>query len=114
MALTDNGTAAAPYAATAPPAELPAYVVVGGTPRLTPNELRMLKVVTGRALQDVMSDEADAIQAMVWLKLRRLGHDVSWEAAGDVEADMADAAAPVDPMSGGLSPRSPLSAGTGE
>lgn len=95
------------------PNGLPTSVRVGGTPRLTPNELRFLKVATGRTLTDVMSDEADAIQAMVWLKLRRMGHVVSWEQAGDVEADMSEAEA-VDPTSGGPSPTSPLSVVTGE
>lgn len=102
MAMTDtqNGTA------------LPISVQVGGTPRLTPNELRMLKVTTGRTLEQLFSDEADAMQAMVWCKLRRAGFSVSWDQAGDVEADMAEA--PVDPMSVGSSQTLPRSAATGE
>ncbi len=107
MAMTaaeTNGAAA--------PAGLPATVQVGGTPRLTPNELRFLKVATGRSLQDLFGDEADAMQAMVWVKLRRLGHLVTWDQAGDVEADMSET--PVDPMNAGPLPTSPLSAATGE
>ena len=87
MAMSENGTQTQ---------QLPTTVRVGGTPRLTPNELRMLKVTTGRTLQELFADEADAMQAMVWVKLRREGFSVSWDQAGDVEADMADA--PVDPM----------------
>jgi pimeloyl-ACP methyl ester carboxylesterase len=58
-------------------------------------------------LQELFADEADAMQAMVWVKLRREGFAVSWDQAGDVEADMADA--PVDPMSAPVS-QSPMSA----
>lgn len=91
---------------------LPASVRVGGAPRLTPNELRFLKVSTGRTLESLFSDEADAMQSMVWLKLRRAGYAVTWEQAGDVEADMADVA--VDPTKPEPSPTSPLSVATGE
>lgn len=90
----------------------PVAVRMSGTPRLTPNELRLLKAVTGRALQEVMGDEADAMQAMVWLRLRRAGYVVTWEQAGDVEADLSEDEP--DPTSGGPSPRSPVSAATGE
>jgi hypothetical protein len=106
MALTDtNGLE--PAAAL----ELPETVQIGGTPRLTPNELRFLKVATGRTLSDLFGDEADAMQAMVWLKLRRAGHHVTWEQAGDVEADMTDG--PPDPTKVGTLPTSPLSADIG-
>lgn len=109
MALTDNGTADAAPALEAD--ALPTSVMVGGTPRLTPNEIRVLKAVTGRTLQDVFSDEADVMQAMVWLKLRRAGYKVSWEQAGDVEADMTGE--PVDPTKVGTLPTLPLSADSG-
>lgn len=104
MAMTETNGAQAPAA-------LPAAVQVGGTPRLTPNELRFLKVTTGRTLADLFGDEADAMQAMVWVKLRRAGFSVTWDEAGDVEADMSEA--PVDPMNVGTSPTSPLSADSG-
>lgn len=90
---------------------LPTSVQVGGTPRLTPNELRVLKVTTGRSLADLFGDEADAMQAMVWVKLRRQGFAVSWEQAGDVEADMTPPT--VDPTNATSSPPSPLSADSG-
>jgi hypothetical protein len=90
---------------------LPESIAVGASPRLTPNELRFLKVSTGRTLSDLFADEADAMQSMVWLKLRRAGYAVSWDAAGDVEAIMGDAA--VDPTNSGPSPTSPLSVATG-
>lgn len=90
---------------------LPTVIRMSGSARLTPNELRLLKAVTGRALQDVMGDEADAMQAMVWLRLRRLGYAVSWDQAGDVEADLSEEAP--DPTNGEPSPKSPHSAATG-
>lgn len=110
MALTDNGTADAAVPLEA--GGLPSSVKVGGTPRLTPNEIRVLKATTGRTLQDVFSDEADVMQAMVWLKLRRAGYNVSWAQAGDIEADMVGE--PVDPMNVGTLPTLPLSADSGE
>jgi hypothetical protein len=102
MAMT-NGTEQA--------VELPTTVQVGGTPRMTPNELRFLKVATGRTLQELFADEADAMQAMVWVRLRRDGYTVTWDQAGDVEADMTDV--PVDPTNVANSPTSPLSADSG-
>jgi hypothetical protein len=100
MTITANGT------------ELPTSVRVGGTPRLSPNELRTLKVLTGRTLQELFSDEADAMQSMVWVKLRREGYTVTWEQAGDVEAEMG--ADPADPTKLGSSQMSLPSADTGE
>src|SRR5262245_62469645 len=55
--------------------------------RLKPNEMRALKEITGRSLDELMgerADDADRIQALVWLELRRRGHEPSWDAAGDV------------------------------
>lgn len=91
---------------------LPDAVVVGTTPRMTPNELRLAKAVTGRSLSDLMGDEADAMQTVVFLKLRRDGyHDVTWEQAGDVVAILEDPA--VDPTNADASTSSPHSAGSG-
>jgi hypothetical protein len=68
---------------------LPKSIVVGGSPRLTPNELRAVRATTGKTLEALMTDEADAMQTMVWLKLRRAGYQATWDQAGDVEADLA-------------------------
>jgi hypothetical protein len=94
------------------PTPLPKSVRIGGTPRLTPNELRVIKATTGKTLENLMSDEADAMQAMVWLRLRRGGFDPTWEEAGDVEADLSDL--PLDPTSGESSTTSPGSAASGD
>jgi len=78
---------------------LPDVVVVDATPRLTPNEIRALKVATGgRPYGDVMQDEADAMQAMVWVTLRRLNYEPTWEQAGGVLFEMD--VKPADPTNG--------------
>lgn len=84
-------------------------------PRFSANELRMLKAQTGRTMEQIMgpeADDADRWQTMAWLELRRAGHDVSWNQAGDVQVEIVQEAP--DPTSAGLSPSSPPSATTGE
>jgi len=72
---------------------------------LTPNEMRALKVATGRPLSEILSDDPDRIddgmQAMVWIALRRAGYEVTWDEAGDVAGDTT--AIPVDPTNGATS-----------
>lgn len=77
------------------PNGVPAFVELmqGGALGFTPNELRLLKLTTGKTLQEM--DEADTTQVAVWVKLRREGHDVSWDRCGDVEVRYV----PVDPPS---------------
>jgi hypothetical protein len=97
------------------PPRLPEAVTVSGDFRMTANEMRRLKEVSGRTMTELMgeeADDADRVQAMVWLKLRREGHDPTWDQAGDVGIDYA---APVpDPTSDEHSKSSPDSAGSGE
>lgn len=50
---------------------------------MSPNEMRALKVAAGKDLKDM--DEAENVQFMGWLRLRRMGYAVSWEQAGDME-----------------------------
>lgn len=64
---------------------------------LSPNEMRALKAMTGRALTELIGGDPndmdlapDRIQAMVWCALRREGYAVDWDAAGDVIPDMSD------------------------
>ena len=85
---------------------------------LTPNEMRALKAATGRTLDDLLGGEAedmdrapDRIQSLVWCALRRAGHDVTWDQAGDVAPDMTDE--PVDPTGNGNSTPSSTSADGG-
>lgn len=63
--------------------------------RMTPNELRLLKLQTGRNLSDLLGEDgedADRLQMTVWLKLRREGVPVDWEACGDIAIVFADSA----------------------
>jgi hypothetical protein len=80
--------------------------------------MRALKAATGRSLNDLLGGEADdmdqapdRIQSLVWVALRRAGHDCSWDEAGDVAPDMTDE--PVDPTGNGNSTASSTSAGSG-
>lgn len=95
---------------------LPASIRVGQA--MTPNEMRALKRETGRQLSDLLGGDPedmdlapDRIQAMVWVALRRAGHDSTWEEAGDVLPDMTEA--PPDPTNNGSSISSSTSAGSG-
>ena len=70
--------------------------------RLTPNELRHLKSETGRNLSDLLGedgDDADRLQMLAWLHLRREGFAVDWEACGDVA--IVFAATTPDPIPAG-------------
>jgi hypothetical protein len=84
----------------------------------TPNELRALKVETGRPLQDLiggdendMDKAPDRIQSLVWIALRRAGYDCTWDQAGDVRPDMTEESP--DPTKPGSSSSSSSSAGSG-
>jgi len=81
---------------------------------MAPNELRELKRATGRSMTELMGDEgddADRLQVMVWLRLRRDGHRPSWDEAGEVLV-IYQADAP-DPTAAPSSIGPPTSAGTG-
>lgn len=101
-----------------PKPELPSSVTVTGLVsdfRLTPNEMRRLKAETGRPLSELASetaDEADRLQTMVWLRLRRDGLEVRWDECGDVALEVEEPAP--DPTRPELSTSSPDSAATGE
>jgi hypothetical protein len=71
------------------PGALPHEIVV--TAQMTPNEMRALKRIGGRSLQELLGGDADdmdkapdRLQALAWVALRRAGYDVSWDQAGDV------------------------------
>lgn len=91
---------------------LPEFVTLTRAPRMSANEMRTLKAMTGRPLDELMSDPADTMQALVWLKLRREGYRVTWEQAGDVQGDTSGEAP--DPTSSGGSTSLPPSAGSGD
>ena len=100
------------------PRALPDSVTITGQPsdfRLTANEMRKLKAASGHTMTDLMgetADEADRMQAMVWLLLRRDGFtDVTWDQAGDVAVEYEEPEP--DPTSGERSSSSPTSAASG-
>lgn len=72
-----------------PPLEIPEVVTLSqaGDLRMSPNDMRQLKEETGRTLTELTgegADEADSLQTMAWLKLRRQGVEVPWAECGDV------------------------------
>jgi hypothetical protein len=84
-------------------------------PRFTPRELRLIREHAGVSLSEMLADEKSDEKFVVfgWLKLRRMGYEVDWEAMDDIvlSFDMGDA--PVDPTSGRPPTTLPSSAGTG-
>jgi hypothetical protein len=72
------------------PTPLPDTITISGDPsamRWTPNEMRALKAASGRTMTELLgegADDADRMQALVWLRLYQDGHQPDWEAAGDV------------------------------
>jgi len=81
--------------------------------RFSPNELRDLRVTSGRSMTELFQDgdDADRMQAMAWLELRRRGHRVTWDAAGDVAVELVTPTP--DPTTGDSSTSSQPSADSG-
>lgn len=76
----------------APELQLPDSITVTATPemRLSPNDIRRLREQTGRTFAELSgdeADEADRMQTMTWLQLRRQGHDVRWADCGDIAVE---------------------------
>ena len=90
---------------------LPESIRIGSTPRITPNELRLIKAQTGASLEGLMNDPADAMQVMIYLRLLREGYKPTWDEAGDVAADLSDE--PPDPSKPDSSTTSPPSVASG-
>lgn len=98
------------------PKPWPETITIQGTPdvRLTPNQMRALKAETGRTLEELLgdnADDADRIQTLVWLNLRRQGFNAPWDDIGDVGVEFEPEVP--DPTNGDDSPTSPPSATTG-
>jgi hypothetical protein len=95
---------------------LPESITVTQSPdvHLSPNQMRALKAETGKTLEELMgaeADEADRMQAMIWLELRRQGHDARWDQVGDVYVEFVPE--PPDPTRTDDSESSPPSAASG-
>jgi len=98
------------------PERLPDSVEVSQNPdlRMSPNLIRALKAQTGKTLDELLgesADEADRVQTIVWLQLRRQGFEAPWDEVGDVALEYVEE--PVDPTSGEPSTSSPPSATSG-
>lgn len=87
-------------------------------PRFTPRELDTVKEALGRSFSQILTDETsdDKFTVLAWLKLRRDGYTVDWEAMRDVViAVMADVPAELANPTNALPPTiSPPSADIGE
>lgn len=112
---------AEPLRPIAVPSAAPAEVVLTradlAAPRFTPSELRTLREVFGRSFSELMDDGAsdDKFVALAWIKLRRLGVEVTVAEMDDtvieIRADQREESQ--DPTSGVPSASSPPSAATG-
>ena len=86
------------------PEPLPAVVkfqTAGGV-RFTPNEIRALKAETVKTFTDLIgpdADDADRMQTIAWLNLRREGRAIAWADCGDVAIEVDNAA--TDPTNAG-------------
>lgn len=85
----------------------------------TPNEMRALKGLTGRPLQELLGGDLnnmdrapDRLQSLAWIALRREGYHATWDQAGDVTLLMVDEAP--DPTMPASSSSSSISAVSGE
>lgn len=74
---------------------LPEAVYVSNAARFTPNQLRQVRAVSGIPLEQVMGDEANVFQAMIYFKLTREGYEPTWEDCGNVYAILEEE--PEDP-----------------
>ena len=82
----------------------------------SPGTMRALKAETGRSWDELMgehADPADRFQTIIWQRLRRTVTGLRWDDCADVELQLDDATAPLDPSKGSGSERSPVSADSG-
>lgn len=86
---------APPNGSSADKGPLPEAVYVTNGARFTPNQLRQLRAVSGVSLEEVMGDEANVFQSLIYFKLQRMGYQPSWDDCGNIAAIMEDE--PEDP-----------------
>lgn len=86
-------------------------------PRFTPRELNEVRASLGRSFSQVLVDETtdDKFSVLAWLKLRRQGVTVPWDAMADVVIEIrAEERSGLDPTKDARPRTSPPSATTGE
>ena len=102
----------------APPQEVELYQEDITRPRFTPRELDTVKDALGRSFTQILTDEEsdDKFTVLAWLKLRRDGFTVDWEAMRDVLISMYADLSATDANPTNVKPPtlSPPSAATGE
>jgi hypothetical protein len=78
----------------------------------TGRELATIRDHTGHSLSELLADETsdDKFVVLAWLKLRREGHHLDWDAMLDVVVDFQPTESVVDPTSAPPSVPSPPSA----
>src|SRR5262245_18798840 len=74
---------------------LPDHVTVTGAARFSANELRQIRAVSGKSMEQLMEDGADVIQASAYISLRKKGYALSWDEAGDIPVEFVEE--PADP-----------------
>jgi hypothetical protein len=83
-----------------------------GMPPHSPIELELLEQQTGRTFEKLTGEEAsgaDRERALIWLRLRRLGYEPTWQEVGTI---LIDYVMP-DPLGGESSrPSQPSATGT--
>jgi len=81
----------------------------------TPRELDAVKAHFGRAFSQIVADETtdEKFTVLAWLKLRRMGFDVTLDGMLDIVIEL-DANAVLDPTSAARPTTSPDSVATGE
>lgn len=99
---------AEPEGVTHLPRALPREVEIDRGMVMTPNEMRLVRELSGSTLTAMMGGgdgdlEAapDQVQALIYVMLRREGYDATWEQAGDVMPRYSEVPQPRDPTSGG-------------
>lgn len=83
----------------------------------SPGTQRALKAETGRSWEALVGPEADAadrFQTMIWIQLRRTIPGLRWEDCSDVDVQVEEGVAGLDPTRLGASESSPLSVASGD
>jgi hypothetical protein len=81
----------------------------------TGRELAAIREHTGKSLSALLGDEEgdDKFIALAWLKLRREGHEIDWDAMLDIVVDFRPTGSAADPQPAPPSTPSPASAISG-
>jgi len=80
----------------------------------SPGTQRALKAETGKTFEELVSgDGADRIQTLIWAKLRKEFPGLRWADCAEVDVQIEEGFAPLDPTTLAVSGNSPPSAASG-